>query len=322
MSIVPLEVIESGGFANVTTSVFLPILNLICRLVHDSLQIHARLLSESGQLVEWSLFLAIQVTAGITTFAMYINFISLFEIIFFVQRLFWKTARLLRAISNKTHRIIEIIILIANVVVVIIGVLVVVAVSALYAIKKFEIISNNYLTYAFVASFIAIFIILIFLSSLIITSGILVMRTIKQTTRNVTQSIRNTSLSDTQNSAPTNRASFEIKSFEKRVQSPFKITFGLLLGLLLCILLEIISLALASTVTSSEDFKAIWHFFNCLGVLIYAVLLMLLFYPMFLDSENALKEIEKRNELMNSSIVVKIENSANSSQISLSKEDV
>ena len=143
MSITPLEVIESGGFANVTTSVFLPvwscalslsnciffliifivylialgiflfrisrkvklvrnhkvlfvltiifviiqILNLICRLVHDSLQIHARLLSESGQLVEWSLFLAIQVTAGITTFAMYINFISLFEIIFFVQRL-------------------------------------------------------------------------------------------------------------------------------------------------------------------------------------------------------------------------------------------
>ena len=65
--------------------VLIQCLNLMCRLVLDSMQMHGRILSESGQLVEWNFFVAIQVMGGVSTFFMYINFISLFEIIFFIQ---------------------------------------------------------------------------------------------------------------------------------------------------------------------------------------------------------------------------------------------
>ena len=60
-------------------------INLVCRIVLDSITMRGRIIAESGQLVEWGLFVSIQVMAGITTFAMYINLISLFEILFFIQ---------------------------------------------------------------------------------------------------------------------------------------------------------------------------------------------------------------------------------------------
>ncbi|KAL9643982.1 hypothetical protein ABK040_005450 [Willaertia magna] len=165
------------------------------------------------------------------------------------------------------------------------------------------------MTYVFPVAAVVVLLMFSFVIALVIISGVLVIRTIKKTTQNVSQSIQK-NVSKLNSSG---RISLD-QSFEKRVQSPFKITIGLMIGLVLCILLEIVSIGLAAGVTSFENVKAVWHFFNCLGVLIYSVLVLFLFYPLFLDSEMALKEIEKRNQTMKESSVNKTQSKNQNSQ--------
>ncbi|EFC45934.1 predicted protein [Naegleria gruberi] len=208
----------------------------------------------------------------------------------------------MRAVSKKTHKVIEMLMISINVVFIFVSSLLILAASILYGIKNFEIVPTSTMTYIFPVFAVIVFFMFAFVISMVISSGVLVIRNIRKTTQNVTQSIQKNNHSNS-----SVRISLETQTFEKRVQSPFKITIGLMIGLVLCILLEIISVSLAAGVTAFEEIKAVWHFFNCLGVLIYSVLVLFLFYPLFLDSEKALNEIEKRNEIVKSSTTTKTE---------------
>jgi len=92
------------------------------------------------------------------------------------------------------------------------------------------------------------------------------------------------------------------------MHNPLTITFALLVGLILCVLLMLVSFAIGSIVASFvDDYKAVWHFFNCLGVLIFVVIILFLFYPMFIDTEQLVNQFEKshptkqQTELMSTS---------------------
>ena len=68
--------------------VIIQIVLLLSRLVSDSLQIVARLRTEQNNLmIEWELFVAVQVFAGLITYFMLCNFVILIGILFFVQRM-------------------------------------------------------------------------------------------------------------------------------------------------------------------------------------------------------------------------------------------
>ena len=74
-------------FALTILFVIIQCINLLVRICYDSVHIRARIIAETGSLVEWSFFVVLQTLGGFTTAAMYINYISLFEILFFVQRM-------------------------------------------------------------------------------------------------------------------------------------------------------------------------------------------------------------------------------------------
>lgn len=210
---------------------------------------------------------------------------------------------MMRAISKDNNKKLIITINVMNAIFTTAAIFVIIAVSIFFGAKKFNIVSRNVTTGVFVTGFLIVFFMLIFCTIMAITSGVLVIRTIKETTRKVLESRQlterdQTNLNIKENSQSEIRSSMEFNVFEKRVTSPFKITFGLLLGLCCCVLVQLVSIAVASTAAILENYKVIWHFFNCLGVLIFAVLVLFLFYPLFLHSENALKEIEKRKNGM------------------------
>ncbi|EFC44705.1 predicted protein [Naegleria gruberi] len=60
-------------------------INLLIRIVNDILFIRARIIVERGERVSYSHYMAIWVTAGFSSFFMFLNFIMLFVILFFVQ---------------------------------------------------------------------------------------------------------------------------------------------------------------------------------------------------------------------------------------------
>ncbi|EFC44848.1 predicted protein [Naegleria gruberi] len=114
---------------------------------------------------------------------------------------------------------------------------------------------------------------LIFDTCFAIYSGVVVIRTIGR--NNTIQLQRNPNLKKQEN-----------------YSNPFIVTFGLLVGLILCILCQLIAAGVASAVGSDKSIlKVVWHFFSCLAVLIFAVLSLLMFYPLFVRAEHAIKEM-------------------------------
>ncbi|EFC35660.1 predicted protein [Naegleria gruberi] len=63
------------------------IFSLLVRVVNETLQLVIREKIEAGQLIEWKLFIAMQVFLGLNSFTMTSNFLTLFSIIVFVQNM-------------------------------------------------------------------------------------------------------------------------------------------------------------------------------------------------------------------------------------------
>ncbi|EFC50093.1 predicted protein [Naegleria gruberi] len=288
------------------------IMSLLIRVVNESLQLTVRTRAENGGLIEWELFVTMQVFAGLNTFSMLSNFLTLFSIVIFVQNMFWSTATLMRAISKQTSKIIRMIMTIVGTVFVIVAVVIILLIGIIAGIRRFDYIPKEYVAAIQVTSFVVGGIVLLFVGGMLIASGIIVIRTIQKTSKNVvTANVSNNTNSEsfaqksesniesqTSHSSNNTRQSFDKVSFEKRVQSPFKITFGLLIGLLMCISLQLIAIAIASGATELANYSVIWQFLNCTGVLTFGILILFLFFPLFRDMEIAMQEIEKRKEAL------------------------
>lgn len=74
-------------FSLVVIQVLIQCFNLTVRLIADSMAIRMRQIAESGQLVAWNFFLATNILTGLATFFMFTNFVTLFVILFFVQKM-------------------------------------------------------------------------------------------------------------------------------------------------------------------------------------------------------------------------------------------
>ncbi|KAG2374429.1 hypothetical protein C9374_010713 [Naegleria lovaniensis] len=239
------------------TIVFVAIQSLtqLLRIVNDVLTIYARETAETERLVEWSFFTALNTISGVTTFFTFINIMSLFVILFFVQQVFWQTARLVRAISQQVHNIISIVMRIVNGIFLIVGACTVILGAVFYACNRMGFINNTTTTIVFALCFAIIVSMLLFYTVMVLASGIIVLKTIKQT------STSNKILTHTTDQKPIertdSRSSFDIRNFEKKVQNPFKITFGLLGALLFCVFMEIIAGGLASTMTNVDIMRLI-----------------------------------------------------------------
>ncbi|KAF0973879.1 hypothetical protein FDP41_007266 [Naegleria fowleri] len=274
------------------TVVFVSIqaLTQLLRIANDVLTIYARETAEASQLVEWSFFTAMNTVSGVTTFFTFINLMSLFVILFFVQQVFWQTARLVRAISQKVHSTISIVMRVVNGIFLFVGSCIVIMGAVFYACNRMGFISNTTTTVVFALCFVII-VMLLFYTSMVLASGIVVLKTIKQTS-----AIHKISSGQKPIERTDSRSSFDIRNFERKVQSPFKITFGLLVALLFCVLMEIIAGGLSSTMTNVDTMRLIWYILNCTGILVFAITILFLWFPLFWGNENAFNEIEKRKQ--------------------------
>ncbi|KAG2383322.1 hypothetical protein C9374_004659 [Naegleria lovaniensis] len=181
----------------------------------------------------------------------------------------WKTARLMRAITQKTFKVICWLTNISIVVFLIIGWTVVLLVSIFLTLGRFEIVDKTTNTIVNICCLLIVTILFVIDTISVTTSGILVMRTIRRTASKVKDTVA-----------------------QQKAKNPFVITIALMIGLIACVLLQIIAAVIASAIVLvDERFKVLWHFVNCLGILIFATLTLLLFYPMFVQTDKVMKEL-------------------------------
>ena len=209
----------------------------------------------------------------------------------------------MRAITKETSKIIRTSMTIIAALFVMLAILIILLIGIMSGIKRFDFIPKEYATAIQVVSFVVGGCVIVFVGCMLIASGIIVVRTIQKTSKNVITAVSEhhkseSKMSTTESQNSSSRASFDKVSFEKRVQSPFKITFGLLIGLLLCMALQLVAIAIAAGASELANYSVIWQFLNCTGVLIFGILILFLFYPLFRDMEIAMKEIEKRKETL------------------------
>nr|CAG4715650.1 unnamed protein product [Naegleria fowleri] len=264
----------------------------LLRIANDSLQVRGRQLLESQQLVGLQFFVAMNVMGGVTTFFTFSNFISFFIILFVVQNIFWETAKLVRSISEKSFKIIRVTICVVNVIFIVLTLSLVILTGVCYSLLGLGMIAKNVATSVFVCVFVIVVYMIVFDSIMVLTSGILVIKTIKTTAANTVKAMTLRPLEK-----QTSRSSFDLQTFERRVQSPFKITFGLLIAMLVCMSMEIIAGGIASAVAEIETLRLVWYIFNCGGILIFAIIILFLFFPLFFGNEHAFAEIEKRSNI-------------------------
>jgi len=154
-------------------------------------------------------------------------------------------------------------------IVILIGLLV--TISVFYPIAKMGLISKLAQTLVYVGCFLTLVVLLLFYSIMIVSSGVVIVKSIRKTSQAVHSAVH---------------------TKHSLLQNPFAITFALLVGLLCCVVTELLAFGIGSAVTSdTEDYKFVWHFFNCAGVLIFAVIALLLFYPMFEDTDKVMGKI-------------------------------
>ncbi|KAG2388031.1 hypothetical protein C9374_000881 [Naegleria lovaniensis] len=325
-------------------------MTLIIRVVYDGLHLYARIYTEStGNLLRMEFLIALNLMGALTIFFMFSDFIFLFIVLFYFQKIFWTTAKMMGAISRKALSRIQIMLNVTTVIFSVTSLVMVLLAAIFFFFQKTDMVGKPPTTGVYVGCFVVIFTMLVYDAVITIISGVLVMRSIKQTIKAVMTSsqryaqrhyqpritspltssslsdhnvdksnanISNTTLSvqqqvvnsshphstnDNNTSTTILRTSIDGRKMEQRIQSPFKVTFGLLLGLVACIFFQLLAAGIASAAVEIDVVKMIWYFFNCLGVLVFAVIILCLFYPMFVNTEIAFKEIEtsKANALKN-----------------------
>ena len=176
----------------------------------------------------------------------------------------------MRAISKKAFKRVRIFTQITIVLFVIATFIVLTLASLFVPLTKFNIFNKTETT---TLNFVLFGIILVLYAKdtiAILTSGILVIKTIRKSI----QKIKN------------------VTSHQKKMENPFIVTFSLLIGLIACILLQLLAVIIgAALVADKDEFKFIWHFVNCAGILFFASLTLALFYPLFIQTETVFKEL-------------------------------
>jgi len=179
----------------------------------------------------------------------------------------WKTAYLIRAISKRTHTNITLITNIISPFLFAGVILLIFAVTVIHPLNGIGMISSIGSTVVYIGCFVLFIVLLLYYVSMVLSSGIMIVKTIRKSS----VAVKNASANSSHN--------------------PLAITFALLVGLIVCLIIELLAFGIGSIVTlRTEDYKAIWHFFNCGGVLVFAVIILLLFYPMFVNTEQVVRQ--------------------------------
>ena len=136
-------------------------------------------------------------------------------------------------------------------------------------LTKMGIIDNNVYT---IPNFILLLIVVIlFIKDMLVVliSGFMVIRTIKKSLEK------------------------NNKSKNDKLENPFIVIVSLMIGLVLCIFLQIFAGVLAGVLLSTElkHLKFLWHFFNGLGIIVFAILNLCLFYPLFVQTQMVFEEL-------------------------------
>ena len=181
------------------------------------------------------------------------------------------------AISKKTLFIIQWTLNISTLVFTILCELMICLVSAFFFLQKSDMVGKTPTMGVYIGCFLVILVMLLFDGIVTVISGVLVITTIKKTTRAVMatsqkyhktttntlstghmtprgsiESEKSTNLPSTH--APVERTSIDRK-IEQRIQSPFKVTFGLLMALVACILFQLVAAGIASGATEIDIIK-------------------------------------------------------------------
>ncbi|KAG2392006.1 hypothetical protein C9374_013491 [Naegleria lovaniensis] len=284
---------------------------LVMSIVYNILNKNARFQLENGANVTWAFFIGLQTALGLNNFFRFTNVVILFVIIYFVQMIFWKTARLTRTISSLSFRYIKILMNIVNLAFVVTGMLFVMVVVVSDVLLRLGYISNLITTGVYVGCFFCIVFMIVFDSIMALTSGILVINTIKRTAQNAERmtnrftesapaATKKEDVSLYQESTTEQNKGFPKSNetgvrFQKRVQNPFKMTFGLLFALVMCVVMEVVAGATGSTSSVHLSLGLIWHFCNSSGIFCFAAAVLILFYPSILVTNDAIQELEKQS---------------------------
>ncbi|KAG2378669.1 hypothetical protein C9374_007817 [Naegleria lovaniensis] len=252
--------------------------NLLIRIMYESWTWNAKNLYDSGQtLFRVEYFFGWKVLASLTTCSLFWNYVFVFVILFFVQLMFWKTAWSLRAISKQFYHFFRILNIVIFSLFITLMTLIVIVIPFIEYSAELYLVDSKTRTNVYYGLFSALVTMFLFDSFTTVLSAISIVKGIRKNSSKF-------------------RSSGSSSSFISLSRNnPFIVTLGLMIGLILCILCQILAAAIASSVGSGKSgLKIIWHFFTCLAVLIFAVLSLLLFYPMFIQTE---KVLLKLNEL-------------------------
>jgi len=178
---------------------------------------------------------------------------------------------LVRAISKKTYRIIYWTLNVSLSIIFVFESTSIVILAILFFLTNMQIVSNSTTLVVNVVCAAIGFVLFIVGFTLLMTAGSLVIKTIRRTSMTVKQA----SSSHTRN--------------------PIFVTIGLISGLLVCILFQLIAAAIASAISADlSGIKVIWHLVNSLGVLIFSIIIMLLFSPMFIQTESVVSQFDTK----------------------------
>ena len=185
----------------------------------------------------------------------------------------WKTAMMMRAISKQTYNRVHVSGFISLAVFLILECAMVLLVAILFFLSSMQIVTASVTLTVNIVCFIIAFSLFVVGIVGLTTAGALVLKTIRRT-------------------------SLAVKSTSDQTthRNPVVVTIGLIAGLLICILFQLIAAAIASAVPIElSGIKVIWHLVNSLGVLIFSIINMLLFSPMFIQTDSVVSQIGSKS---------------------------
>jgi len=78
----------------------------------------------------------------------------------------------------------------------------------------------------------------------------------------------------------------------KKSQLPFLKVIALQMGLTLCALIQVIAIGCSAVMSEWVYMKVFYYIFNCVGILLFASLILPLYHPLFTGTAAELKELK------------------------------
>ncbi|KAG2388584.1 hypothetical protein C9374_000023 [Naegleria lovaniensis] len=242
---------------------------LFVRIVFDSWSMDARALKEkdSQQLFSKGYFFSLKAVGALTTLLSTINYVFVFVILFHVQMVFWTSAQQLGALSTTLYERIKKVTSALFGVFAFFSLMAVLTATIAQLLNDTTVISSSTMAIILYSCFAVLCSAFLFDIILTLMSGFFILKGI-------------------------HKNSSYFKSFKLlcscKQSNPFLVTFGLMIGLILCVCGQLLATALVSAAGSSRGS-------GLKILLIFATLSLLLFHPMFVQTERALSQVQHYN---------------------------